>query len=152
MWMVLDNRRAAADAFEQASLARINQAREASDQRRQVADHIEGMQYLAGLRAERPTMVEILDALSRRLPDNSFLEKLSVENDRLLLIGQSTEASALVRELGGSPLWRAPALAGALQQDPRSRRDRFTLTAELAVDAAGAAPAGNGGADAQADP
>ena len=152
MWMVLDNRRDAADAFEQASLARIAQAREASDQRRQVADHIEGMQYLAGLRAERPTMVEILDELSRRLPDNSFLEKLSVENDRLLLIGQSTEASALVRELGESPLWSAPALAGALQQDPRSRRDRFTLTAELVVGASGAAPAGNGGADAQADP
>ncbi len=144
MWMVLDNRREAADAFEQASLARIAQAREASDQRRQVVDHIEGMQYLAGLRAERPTMVEILDELSRRLPDNSFLERMSVENDRLLLIGQSTEASALVRELGGSQLWRAPALAGALQQDPRSRRDRFTVTADLAVD--------NGGAGAQADP
>ena len=31
----------------------------------------------------------------------------------------------------GSPLWRAPALTGALQPDPRSGRDRFTLTAEL---------------------
>src|SRR5690554_1374944 len=152
MWMVLENRRAAADGFEQASLERIARAREASDQRREVADHIEGMQYLAGLRAERPTMVEILDELSRRLPDNSFLEKLSVENDRLLLIGQSTEASALVRELGDSPLWRSPALAGALQQDPRSRRDRFTLTAELAVADPAAAPADTGGADAQRDP
>lgn len=152
MWMVLDNRREAADAFEQASLERIAQAREASDQRRQVADHIEGMQHLAQLRAARPTMVEVLDELSRRLPDNSFLERLSVENDRLLLIGQSAEASALVRELGESPLWREPALAGALQPDPRSRRDRFTLTAELVLAPGGAAPDDPGGADAQRSP
>src|SRR5690554_6543514 len=61
MWMVLDNRREAADAFERESLERIADARVASDQRRQVVDHIEGMQHLAALRAERPTMVEILD-------------------------------------------------------------------------------------------
>lgn len=149
MWMVLDNRRDAADVFEAASRQRIAQAREASDQRRQVADHIEGTQHLAALRAARPTMVEVLDELSRRLPDHSFLERLSVEDGRLVLIGQSTEASALVRELGESPLWREPALAGALQPDPRSRRDRFTLTAELVV-SDGALP--GGGADAQRDP
>lgn len=152
MWMVLDNRRDAADAFEQASRQRIAQAREASNQRRQVADHIEGMAYLASLRAARPTMVEVLDELSRRLPEHSFLEKLSVEEGRLLLIGQSTEASALVRELGESALWREPALAGALQPDPRSRRDRFTLAAELVVADDDAGPPASGGADAQRDP
>lgn len=146
MWMVLDNRRQAADDFEQASQQLIAQARQASDQRRQVADHIEGMQYLDELRAAQPAMVEILDELSRLLPDSTYLEKLAVENGRLLLIGQSSEASALVQQLGNSTLWRSPALAGALQPDPRSRRDRFTLTAELAP----AAPvADSGGADAQ---
>lgn len=151
MWMVLENRRDAADAFERESMQRIAQAREASDQRRQVAEHIEGMEYLASLRAERPTMVEILDALSQRLPDHTFLESLAVENDRLLLIGQSEEASALVGQLEESPLWRPPALAGALQPDPRSRRDRFTLTAELIVAAPGS-QSDEGGADAQRDP
>jgi len=117
-----------------------------------VADHIEGMQYLATLRAERPTMVELLDALSQRLPDHTFLESLAVENDRLLLIGQSAEASALVGQLEDSPLWRPPALAGALQPDPRSRRDRFTLTAELIVDGSTSNADAGGGADAQRDP
>ena len=145
MWMILDNRRQAADAFEQASQPLIAQARQASDQRRQVADHIEGMQYLDQLRAAQPAMIELIDELSRLLPDGTYLEKLAVENGRLLLIGQSTEASALVQQLGNSALWHAPALAGALQPDPRSRRDRFTLTAEVASTSAG-------GADAQPDP
>ncbi|MGY0634075.1 PilN domain-containing protein [Luteimonas sp. A478] len=155
MWMVLDNRRQAADAFEQASQQLIAQARQASDQRRQVADHIEGMQYLDELRAAQPAMVEILDELSRLLPDSTYLEKLAVENGRLLLIGQSTEASALVQQLGDSELWHSPALAGALQPDPRSRRDRFTLTAEVASTPGPVAPAAadtSGGANAQPDP
>lgn len=150
MWQVLDNRRDAADAFEEASRPVIAQARAASAQRQRLATLIEGMQYLQAQRAARPTMVEILDELSQRLPDGTYLEKLAVENDRLLLIGLSSEASALVGQLEDSPLWRSPALTGALQPDPRSRRDRFTLTATLAVTGAGAAapPPVRGGSDA----
>ncbi|WP_149195456.1 PilN domain-containing protein [Luteimonas suaedae] len=156
LWQVLENRRAAAEAFAQASQPRIEQARAASAQRQQLDDLIEGMRYLEDMRAARPTMVELLDELSRRLPDNTYLEKLAIENERLLLIGLSNEASALIGQLEDSALWRSPALTGALQPDPRSRRDRFTLTAEVAVAAPPAAPAGGGaaetgGADAQGD-
>ena len=65
----------------------------------------------------------------------------------------SSEAPALVQRLEGSPLWRSPALAGALQPDPRSGRDRFTLTAELVVaPTATAAARGREAADARTDP
>ena len=90
------------------------------------------MVFLQTQRAARPTTVAVLDELARRLPDTTSLEKAAIEGDRILLIGLSTEASALVGYLEGSPLWRSPALAGALQNDPRSRADRFTLTADLA--------------------
>ena len=36
------------------------------------------------------------DELARRLPDTTSLEKAAIEGDRVLLIGLSTEASALV--------------------------------------------------------
>ena len=94
---------------------------------------MQGAAFLDRARSGRPTNVEIIDELSRRLPDNTYLEKLAIEDDRVLLIGLSTEASALVPRLEGSPLWKSPALTGALQPDPRTRRDRFTLTAELAI-------------------
>ncbi|NZA28409.1 PilN domain-containing protein [Luteimonas sp. SJ-92] len=151
LWQVLENRRAAADAFEQASLPRIEQARAASAQRQQLDDLIEGMRHLEQARAARPTMVELLDELSRRLPDSTYLEKLAIENERMLLIGLSSEASALIGQLEESALWRSPALTGAVQPDPRTRRDRFTLTAEIAVDQPAAA-GGTGGADAPRDP
>ena len=133
LWQLLDNRRAAADLLEKQVASRSPAARRVGLQRQQLLNVVQGAAFLDRARSGRPTNVEIMDELSRRLPDNTYLEKLSLENDQLLLIGLSSEASALVARLEGSPLWRSPALTGALQPDPRSHRDRFTLTAELAI-------------------
>lgn len=137
-WQVLQNRRAAADRFAASVEAKAVDARRVAAQRQRLADLVEGAAFLDRTRAARPTALEVMDELSRRLPEGTYLEKLSIEDDRLLLIGLSNEASALVARLEGSKLWRTPALTGALQRDPRSRRDRFSLTAELA----GATPPG----------
>ncbi|HVI58894.1 MAG TPA: PilN domain-containing protein [Luteimonas sp.] len=150
MWQMLANRRDAAESFQAQAQARAQQARGVALEKRQLVDLVEGMDFLQRARAARPTTVEVLDELGRRLPDSTYLEKLSVEGDQILLIGQSREASALVGQLEGSKLWRSPALTGALQPDPRTGRDRFTLTAQLAV-ANPPAPARRGsqeGADA----
>jgi general secretion pathway protein L len=133
LWQVLQNRRAAADAFEQVANERARQARVVSEQRAQIVAIVEGQAFLDRRRASQATTIEVLDELSRRLPDNTYLEKLGIEGERITLIGRSTEASALIGRLEGSPAWRAPALAGALQPDPRTGRDIFTLTAELAA-------------------
>jgi general secretion pathway protein L len=133
LWQTLANRERAAEAFEREVEQLAAQARTVSAEKQQLFDLVEGLAFLQATRAGRPTTVEVLDELSRRLPDTTYLEKLSIEDNRILLIGLSREASTLVRVLEGSPLWRSPALTGALQPDPRSGRDRFTLTAELAV-------------------
>ena len=86
-----------------------------------------------------------MDELSRRLPDGTYLEKLAMEGDRLTLIGFSNQAPALIAQLEGSTLWRSPAFAGALQPDPQSRREGFTLTAQLGRAPAPAANAANAG-------
>jgi general secretion pathway protein L len=133
LWQVLQNQRAAADALEQRVAARSQAARQVSLQRQQLIDAVQGAAFLDRARSGRPTNVEIMDELSRRLPDTTYLEKLAIEDERMTLIGLSSEASALVPQLEGSPLWTSPALTGALQPDPRTRRDRFTLMADIAV-------------------
>lgn len=149
MWQLLANRRTVADAFAVQADARALEARGVATEKRQLVDLVEGMAFLQRARATRPTTVEVLDELGRRLPDSTYLEKLSIENTQILLIGQSSEASALVGQLEGSELWRSPALTGALQPDPRTGRDRFTLTAQLVVDQA---PADTGAANAPGQP
>jgi general secretion pathway protein L len=141
LWQMLDNRRSAADALQRTTDQRVASARTVSQQRQQLIDLVEGRAFLDRARSGRPTAVEILDELSRRLPDSTYLEKLSIENDHLLLIGLSSEASSLVGRLEGAKLWNAPALTGAVQPDPRTGRDRFTLTAELALSPAARTPA-----------
>ena len=102
MWQLLDNRRAAADALEQEVASRSQAARRVDLQRQQLIDAVQGAAFLDRARSGRPTNVEIMDELSRRLPDTTYLEKLAVEDNRLTLIGLSTEASALVPQLEGS--------------------------------------------------
>lgn len=150
LWQLLANREAAAAAFEQEVEQRATLARGAAAEKKQLVDLVEGMAFLQATRAARPTTVEVLDELARRLPDTTYIEKLSVEDERILLIGLSSEASSLVQRLEGSPLWRSPALTGALQPDPRSGRDRFTLTAEVAV--ARSAAAAREGGNARSNP
>lgn len=133
LWQVLDNRRDAADEFQAALAPRVAQARQAATDRQALAAMVSGQAFLDRSRAARPTNVELLDELTRRLPDGTWLEKVSIEEDRLVVIGLSNDASGLVRRMEPSPLWRSPALSGALQPDPRSGRDRFSLVAELAT-------------------
>lgn len=128
---ILDNRRAAADVLATEVESRTGQARQIANERQRLMDVVEGSVFLERKRDERPLAVDVIAELTRRLPDGTYLEKLSIEGDRLMLIGVSSEASGLVAKLEGSPLWRSPALAGTVQPDPGTRRDRFTLVAEL---------------------
>lgn len=147
---LLHNRQAALAELETRVAGEVEQARAVSLQRQQLVDLIDGRSHVEGLRKQRPAAVEVLDELARRLPDNTWIDKLAIDNDRLLLIGRSGEASALVGRLEGGAPWRSPALSGALQPDARSGRDRFTLAADLAVPAASEVPGApaTGGANA----
>lgn len=147
LWQMLDNRRTAADAFAVVADRQANAARNVSVQRQRLVDLVQGQAFLDRSRSGRATAVEVLDELSRRLPDDTYLEKFAMEGDRITLIGLSNQASALVGRLEGSKLWRAPALTGALVPDPRTRRDRFTLVIELVDNGPGTEDA-NGGDDA----
>ena len=101
LWQVLDNRRAAADAFEK----EVDRAHRAGAHR--VARSASSWSTPSRARPSstsrargRPSAIEVIDELTRRLPDTTYLEKVAIENDRLTLIGLSSEASSLVRAPG----------------------------------------------------
>lgn len=128
---IVDNRQAAAERLAAQVSQRSAQAREVSVRRQQLVEAVEGGAYLQARRNGRAPTVEVMDALASRIPDGAYLEKLAIEGEQMTLIGLSNEAAALVGRLEGAPQWDAPALAGALQQDPRTRMDRFTMVAKL---------------------
>ncbi len=140
---VLANRRDAAQQLQVAVDARATQARAVAQQRQRLVDAVEGGAYLQDQRNARPSVVEVMDELARRLPDGTYLEKASIEGGQLTIVGLSNQAAALVGKLEGARQWHAPALSGALQPDPRTRNDRFTLVAQL-NDASAVEGASNG--------
>jgi general secretion pathway protein L len=132
MWLILDNRQQAYDA-ENASLATANaEARQARKLRNALEGSVQAANFLAEQRAQQPTMLELMADLTRRIPDTTSLEKIAVNGGNIVLIGQSQQASALVGLLQGSPLIKTPTLTGSVQSDPRTGKERFTLTAVVA--------------------
>lgn len=141
--LTLHNRAERRDELRALVASANDQAREARLLRNQLVSSAQAANFLAATRAGRPTMLEVLDDLTRRIPDDTSLDKLAINGGNLVMVGQSRAAPALVALLEASPLVADPALSGVVQSDPRSGRDRFTLTARVVN-----APAGEGGDDA----
>lgn len=133
LWQVLANREAAADAFEVQAKSRSQQAQKVSVEKKQLVDLVEGLRFLQQTRSGRPSTVEVLDELTRRLPDSTYIEKVSIEGERVMIIGLSSEAPRLVERLQTSKLWHSMNLTGALLPDPAKGKDRFTLAGELTI-------------------
>jgi general secretion pathway protein L len=131
MNLMLSNRQHAFDEWtEKVGKAKV-QARQANAFRKEIQHANDADVFLKKLRTEQPTMLVLLDDLTQRIPDDTALDKISINEGRLVLVGQSKQAAALVGQLQSSPFLQAPALAGAVQPDVRTNRDRFTLTATV---------------------
>ncbi len=133
LWQIRHNREAAADALEIEAKRLGQQAAKVSAERKQLVDQVEGLRFLQQTRSGRPSTVEVLDELSRRLPDSTYIERVSIEGERILIVGLSSEAPRLVERLQGSKLWHSMNLTGALMPDPSKNKDRFNLSAELTI-------------------
>jgi len=132
MWLALGNRREAFAAYSASLASATADAREVRKLRNALEGSVQAANFLARQRAEQPTLLELLADLTRRIPDTTSLEKVAVNGGNVVLIGQSQQASSLVGLLQGSPLIKTPTLTGSVQTDPRTGKERFTLTAVVA--------------------
>lgn len=129
--ITLENRRDALAALEAQRDAAFDTAHEARKLRAQLDAAASAANFLAEQRQNRPTMLEVLNDVTRRLPDDVYLQRFSVEQDRVTLSGAARSAGGIVAMLQGSPYLEGPALAGVLQQDRSTGRDGFTVIAGL---------------------
>ncbi|MEO8001625.1 MAG: PilN domain-containing protein [Arenimonas sp.] len=131
MNLILDNREKVLGEWEQKVSAAEVQAKQANVFRNQLKQTAKAEAFLQKFRTSQPTMLALINDLTKRIPDDTSLDKLSVNEGRLVLVGQSKQAAALVSQLQSSPFINSPALVGAVQPDARTGRDRFTLTATV---------------------
>lgn len=129
MWMTLSNRSAELEATTARVDAAKVKAREVRILRNSLKGSADAANFLARLSARQPTTLEVLADLTKRIPDTTYLEKIAINDGNIVLIGQSQRAADLVGLLQGSTLFKTPTLTGSVQTDPRTGKERLTLTA-----------------------
>ncbi len=142
---MLDNRREAMAKLEAQVDVRHRQARLVGALSKELDQASEGANFLNNTRAEKPPMLAVLADITARVPDTTYIERFSEQEGQIYLTGLSADAAGLVAKLQASKLLSSPALSGSVQPDALSKRDRFTLVAELV----GTHPKGGRSAPAQ---
>lgn len=88
--------------------------------------------YLREEKRRRPQMVEILDEVTRRLPDQHWLISYSFRDGKIQLAGYSDDPSSVLLLLEQSGLFSGARFAAPVTMDPRIGKERFNLVATVA--------------------
>ena len=108
------------------------EAKQVAGLRKTLEETIESANFLAQRKRSAIPMVFLLKDLTERLPDGTYLERLNVNEDgRVELQGLSDKAESLIAELQKSKVLTSPSFQGVIQPDPRLKKDRFNLIAQL---------------------
>lgn len=76
----------------------------------------------------RPAAIEVLDELTRVLPDSSWLSHIELAGSELRIRGESPDAAELVKAMEAAKLFRGAGLEGSVTRDPGAARERFAIT------------------------
>ncbi|MCX7557045.1 PilN domain-containing protein [Xanthomonadaceae bacterium JHOS43] len=128
---IIDNRAEAIVRLQAEVDAQRDEARAVTRLRDELDTAAAGANFLAVEKFRQPSMLLLLEDLTRLLPDDTFLERLSVTRGELTLAGQSSQAPKLVELLQDSKTFRSPSLSGPIQPDSRSGKDRFNIAAQF---------------------
>ena len=131
---IVQNRQAAVAEMEELVQAQRERAREVGALRAQLEESAAAANFLAVQKQTQASMVLLLNELTQRLPDDTFLTRLSVSGNQVSLSGYSSQALKLVAELQKSVVLKDAALSGGVQPEVRVARDMFTINASYGPD------------------
>ena len=122
--------RALADLTEQTAAARAKA--QAVQQKIEVSESaLKEARAIESLRSERLTAVEILDNLTKLLPDSAWLTDLRIEGDRIEFSGDAESAAPLVSAFESSKLFAGAALTSPVTRERGDTKERFSMRVRL---------------------
>lgn len=87
--------------------------------------------FLALRKRETPSASELLDTLTRLLPDDTWLSELEISGGELRLTGFAASASTVLGLVDQSPRFANAAFRSPVTQDPKMRREQFNIAARI---------------------
>ena len=107
------------------------QARTARELESRLGDSIQAANFLNTQRKFSPQIMSMVTELTGDVPENTYLTRIMINQDRIELMGQSDNANALVPILNNSSQWYTPQVSGQILPDPRTGKEKFTIKADL---------------------
>lgn len=97
----------------------------------ELQDSLEAANFLAERRRRQPVSVQVLDEITRILPDNIWLTQLRMQGNELMLQGQADQSQRLIELVNESELLSDAEFRGSVSIDPGSGRERFNALARI---------------------
>ncbi len=88
--------------------------------------------FLVRKRRQKPATIDVLHELTRILPDDTWLNRLDMNQDEVKIRGESSAASALISIIEASPLFSETSFGAPVTQNPKTQAERFVVTTRLA--------------------
>jgi general secretion pathway protein L len=105
--------------------------------RKQIEDAAEAATFLQAHKAENGYKLEMLAELTRILPQDTYLDRLTMNAGTTQMQGKSSSAQSLIELINDSPLFENASFRGPTRLDSRSGKEIFDLNANTARQGAG---------------
>ncbi len=97
--------------------------------RKQIDDATEAAGFLQSRKVQNGYKVEMLAELTRILPDDTYLDRLSLHAETAQMQGKSSNAQSLIELINDSPFFEDASFRGPTRLDNRSGKEIFDLSA-----------------------
>jgi len=130
----LHNRSVALDTMTATVEAMRADAQRVSALRQRLTESAGASGFLARKKTESPSILPVLEELTHRLPDDTWLERFTLNaTGQLGFQGQSPQAARLIDALKGARTIGDPSFQGTIQSDPTSGKERFYMQAKAVM-------------------
>jgi general secretion pathway protein L len=128
----LHNRQMALEQMQTEVEGMRGEAQQVATLRQQLQDNAGAAGFLAQRKKNTVSMLSLLQDVTARLPDSTWLERFSVDNTgQIGLQGQSKQSAKLLDVLKDSKVITDAGFQGSIQPDPTTGKERFYLTAKV---------------------
>jgi general secretion pathway protein L len=109
-------------------------AMQAENLKRRLTNAINLSRVLINRRASTPTVTSLLADVTDRLPDDTWLTQLRLQDGKLTVTGFSPSTAALIAPLDASPLLTEVRFGSPVTADPQVGGESFNILARVALD------------------
>jgi general secretion pathway protein L len=106
-------------------------AREGNEIRRDLEKMADASRFLVDKKQSALLAVQVLDEISRILPDHTWVARLNFSQTEIQLQGQSTASASLIKVVESSPLFENAHFRSPVVQITGTESDRFFLSADI---------------------